>query len=151
MEWLIMFDQLRSLCYEAYWWDPGTSGCKCYQCKMLQLVSKIFCLHICPAAWCTIPSSAFTSMVQTNRVFAGVIATTRRALLTTAHLCFVYLSLSAKLHVLHPLTVALKLCQRLPLHPLMQLHRLLQRLDPPLQVHLIADLTLVLEQTWRLS
>lgn len=73
---------------------------------------------------------------------AGVIATTHRA-----QLRFVYLRLSAKLHVLHPLTVALKLCQCLPLHPLMQLHRLLQRLDPPLQVHLIADLTLVLEQT----
>lgn len=57
-----------------------------------------------------------------------------------------YLSLGAKLHVLHPLTVALELSQRLPLHPLVELHGLLQRLDPPLQVHLIADLTLILEQ-----
>lgn len=59
----------------------------------------------------------------------------------------VYLSLGAELHVLHPLTVALELGQRLSLHPLVQLHGLLQRLDPPLQVHLIADLALVLEHT----
>lgn len=58
----------------------------------------------------------------------------------------VYLSLGAKLHVLHPLPVALELGQRLSLHPLVELHGLLQRLDPPLQVHLVADLTLVLEQ-----
>lgn len=57
-----------------------------------------------------------------------------------------YLSLGAELHVLHPLPVALELGQRLPLHPLMELHRLLQRLDAPLQVHLVADLTLVLGQ-----
>ena len=62
----------------------------------------------------------------------------------TPHQSSVYLSLSAKLHVLHPLTVALELSQRLSLHPLVELHRLLQRLDPPLQVHLITDLALVL-------
>lgn len=61
----------------------------------------------------------------------------------------VYLSLGAELHVLHPLTVALKLGQRLALHPLVELHGLLQRLDPLLQVHLIADLTLVLRRTNR--
>lgn len=57
-----------------------------------------------------------------------------------------HLSLGAELHVLHPLTIALELSQCLTLHPLMELHGLLQRLDPPLQVHLIADLRLVLEQ-----
>lgn len=61
-----------------------------------------------------------------------------------------YLGLRAELHVLHPLTIALELSQRLTLHPLVELHGLLQRLDPPLQVHLIADLRLVLEQKRRL-
>lgn len=60
-----------------------------------------------------------------------------------------HLSLRAELHVLHPLTIALELCQRLTLHPLMELHGLLQRLDPPLQVHLIADFRLVLGQRRR--
>lgn len=55
-----------------------------------------------------------------------------------------HLSLRAQLHVLHPLTVALKLRQCLTLHPLVELHGFLQRLDPLLQVHLIADLRLVL-------
>lgn len=58
-----------------------------------------------------------------------------------------YLRLGAELHVLHPLTVALELSQRLSLHPVVELHGLLQGLDPLLQVHLIADFTLVLRQT----
>lgn len=54
------------------------------------------------------------------------------------------LRLRAQLHVLHPLTVRLELRQGLALHPLVQLHGLLQGLNPPLQVHLVADLALVL-------
>ncbi len=54
------------------------------------------------------------------------------------------LCLCAQLHVLHPLTVRLELRQGLPLHPLVQLHGLLHRLNAPLQVHLVADLALVL-------
>lgn len=57
-----------------------------------------------------------------------------------------YLRLGAELHVFHPLAVALELGQRLPLHALVQLHGLLQRLDPPLQVQLVADFTLVLKK-----
>lgn len=60
-----------------------------------------------------------------------------------------HLGLRAQLHVLHALTIALELSQGLTLHPLVELHGLLQRLDPPLQVHLVADLRLVLERKRR--
>lgn len=69
----------------------------------------------------------------------------------TSHHSSIYLSLSAELHVFHPLTVALELGQGLPLHPLVEFHWLLQRLDPLLQVHLIADLALVLWQTFKVQ
>lgn len=69
-------------------------------------------------------------------------------LLVRAH---AHLSLRAELHVLHPLTIALELSQCLTLHPLVELHGLLQGLDPPLQVHLIADLRLVLQQKRRVQ